>query len=219
MSQQITELYDDEGQRKYLNHVERIDFLKSTRILATDRQVFCLIILLTGCRISEALELTRKRIDTKNRTIIFRTLKQHRPKKTKKKKSASKKRKTTQPKAVRKFRHVHVPPWLIKRLLPILPDNPAKRIWPFCRRTGYRIIKAVMAHAEIEGPRSCPKGLRHGYGVAHSEKNTTIKAIAALMGHSNTETTMIYLDIVGDEMRKFASRTWLSEKFLLDLDS
>lgn len=219
MTQQTTELYDDEGQRKYLNHIERIDFLKSTRILATDRQIFCLVILQTGCRISEVLELTRKRIDVKNKTIIFRTLKQHRPKK---KKTAAKKRKTKKSKktkTIRRFRHVHVPLWLIKRLLVILPDNPTEQIWSFCRRTGYRIVKAVMTHAVIDGPRSCPKGLRHAFGVAHAENKTPIKVIARLMGHSSTKTTMIYIDLVGDEILTFAKGAWVSEKYLLTLDS
>jgi len=217
MTQQTTELYDDEGQRKYLNHAERIDFFKSTRILEADRQIFCILMLVTGCRISEALELTPKRIDIKNQTVIFRTLKHHKPKVAKK--GILKKKTSKEPKPTKRFRHVPVPPWLIKRLLKIIPADPTRRIWSFCRRTGYRIIKSVANHAGIDGPRSSPKGLRHGFGVAHAEKNTALKVIKELMGHRSTKTTMIYLNIVGDEMRRFASRVWPSEKLLLDLDS
>lgn len=40
----------------------------------------------------------------------------------------------------------------------------ARRLWPWCRVTGRRHVKAVMAGARIGGDRALPKGLRHGYG-------------------------------------------------------
>ncbi len=39
-------------------------------------RTFCLTLAYTGCRISEALELTPERVDLSDKSITFRTLKQ-----------------------------------------------------------------------------------------------------------------------------------------------
>ena len=159
--------------------------------------MFCLVILFTGCRISEALELTKDRIDSKEGKIVFRTLKQRNQK---------------------QFRAVPIPTWLIKGLQSIAPDNPTENIWSFSRRTGWRIIKSVMENTGIDGAQNCPKGLRHGFGMACAEENMPAKLIAKLLGHKNEKTTSIYLDAVGREERNFIKRTWIDQKLLLSVD-
>jgi integrase len=65
-----------------------------------------------------------------------------------------------------------------------------------------------MRQAGISGPHACPKGLRHGFGIACVQKNIPLPTIAKWMGHSTINTTAIYLNAVGDEERQFAKRIW-----------
>jgi integrase/recombinase XerD len=68
------DLYDRNGQRKYLTPEER-DVSESRRRAGTRSADFCGTLLYTGCRISEALGLTADRIDLKARRIVFESLK------------------------------------------------------------------------------------------------------------------------------------------------
>ncbi len=72
-----TELFTIDGKRKYLTRDEQDRFFIAANQLdrATVRTL-CLTMAFTGCRISEALELTIERVDLSAKAIIFRTLKQ-----------------------------------------------------------------------------------------------------------------------------------------------
>lgn len=120
------ELYDLRGRRKYLNRSERRAFRKAAMKLPKERRLLCLVMLNTGCRISEALQLTGDRIDLGESILIFRTLKQR---------------------GEIKFRPVPLKPIYLRELLAIAPDNLEQRIWDFSRTTAWRIIKSVMADA------------------------------------------------------------------------
>ena len=39
-------------------------------------------------------------------------------------------------------------------------------LWPITRQTANRQVGAIMRGAGIEGPQTCPRGLRHSFGVA-----------------------------------------------------
>jgi len=183
---QIT-LYDQRGRRKYLAHSERERFLKAVDFLPPERRAFCLVLLFTGCRISEAMQLTRERIDAELNTLNLKTLKRRDPEAQ---------------------RIVPVSAQLIRDLQGITQGKKGL-VWTFCRRTGWRIVKSAMAKAGIEGAQACPKGLRHGFGVTNAMNNVPIEKISKWMGHSNIKTTMIYLNVVGEEEREFAKRGWL----------
>ena len=73
------------------------------------------------------------------------------------------------------------------------------------RPTAYRLVKRVMARAGITG-----KGLRHGFGVAMvtGDKPLPIHMLSRLMDHSDTQTTEIYLQVVGQEVRQLVAETW-----------
>ncbi len=77
MSEEI-ELFDPDGNRLYLTQDERKSFLDTA--LKGDRYVrtFCTTLFYMGCRISEALELTPRRIDISSNLVIFETLKKRR---------------------------------------------------------------------------------------------------------------------------------------------
>lgn len=82
-------------------------------------------------------------------------------------------------------------------------------LWSFSRRTAWVTVKSVMSEAGIRGTQACPKGLRHGFGIACAENNVPVSLIKQWLGHASIETTIIYLNAVGKEEQNFAKRTWI----------
>jgi integrase/recombinase XerD len=71
----MIDLYDAKGGRKYLNATERSRFELAAREEERQVRTFCLMLLYSGCRISEALALTVKSIDFPAKSVVLRTLK------------------------------------------------------------------------------------------------------------------------------------------------
>ena len=71
-------LYDALGRRLYLTPGEGAAFLRTA--MGHDRLVrtFCSLLYYTGCRISEALHLTPRRVDFADQVIIVESLKKRR---------------------------------------------------------------------------------------------------------------------------------------------
>src|SRR5712692_7939225 len=148
------DLLDAQGRRLYLTEEERAAFLEAAHKAPRDVRTFCLVLLYTGCRISEALALTPRSFDFEGRAIVFRTRKKrHR----------------------NHYRAVPVPARLldtrdlvhnIQERQKLQGKDYAPWIWPWSRMTAYRRVQEVMGAASIApGPHKCPKGLRHSYGV------------------------------------------------------
>ncbi len=102
-------MFDREGHRKYLNATERRAF---RRAVATEpdmaRRAFCLTLFYSGCRISEALELTAERVDLTSKLLVFETLKQRQR---------------------GRFRAVLIPDKLVAIFKPMLADaSPSERV-------------------------------------------------------------------------------------------
>ena len=57
------QLYDNNGQRKYLTPDERRNFIRASESAMQQVRTFCETLAHTGCRISEALALTADRVD------------------------------------------------------------------------------------------------------------------------------------------------------------
>lgn len=76
------------------------------------------------------------------------------------------------------------------------------------RPTAYRLVKRVMDRAKIVGKQATGKGLRHGFGVAMVTARKPIHVLAQLMGHSDSKTTEIYLQVVGEEQRQMVTDAW-----------
>lgn len=180
-------LFDDRGRRKYLTGDERRRFLLVSGRCEARTRALCRLLVYSGCRVSEALQLTRDRLDATTGHVVLRTLKR---------------RKTV-------YRAVPIPDWLLAELLalPLLPEEP-DRVFGWCRQTAWRRVRAVMARAEISGAQAMPKGLRHGFGIATAERNIPGGLVQRWMGHSRLETTAIYQDAAGGEERAFAARLW-----------
>lgn len=71
-------LHDQHGQRKYLTPEERDAFIRAAESAAREVRTFCWTLAYSGCRISEALELTADRIDVREGRLVLETLKKRR---------------------------------------------------------------------------------------------------------------------------------------------
>lgn len=180
-------MFDREGHRKYLNWPEREAFFQAVK-KETDpfKRTLCLTLFYTGCRISEALNLTWERIDFTGQAVIFETLKRRKR---------------------GHYRSVPIPETLLKELLVLeIPSGGESRIWSCSRTTAYRQIKSTLAEANL--PKASPKGLRHSFAIACISRNVPLTIVKKWLGHARLETTAIYLDVIGEEERELAKRLW-----------
>jgi integrase/recombinase XerD len=191
-------LYDALGRRLYLTAGERDAFLRTA--LGHDRPVrtFCSVLYYTGCRISEALRLTPRRVDFADQVLILESLKKR---------------------LTGVYRAVPVPPALLDTLdmvhgLKEIQRRGRRRaldqpLWSWSRTTAWRRVVAVMKQADIsEGPHHVPKGLRHGYAIHALNKGVPLNMLSKWMGHSILEITAIYANAVGEEQQAIAARMW-----------
>ena len=68
-------IFSGSGERLYLTESERHRFLASAVEESRENRVFCSVLHYTGCRPSEALELTAEKISLTEKVIVFRSLK------------------------------------------------------------------------------------------------------------------------------------------------
>lgn len=198
-------LFSPEGERLYLTAQERKKFLAAAEEEDRENRIFCHVLHYTGCRPSEALELSPRRILTDSRDIVFRSLK-------KRKKDGRGRAKQPE------FRAVPVPKFLVDSFDYVFDIRRVHRkgkgldksFWDMSRPTAYRLVKRVMNRAEVIGKQATGKGLRHGFGIAmlSGPKPLPIHILAQLMGHSSTKTTEIYLQVVNEEKRKLVLDAW-----------
>jgi len=181
-------IYDQQGKRLYLSREERYAFLEAAKQESPEARLFCHVLHDTGCRPSEALALTASGVQLTEGTITFRTLKNR---------THDGRGRLKQP----QYRAVPVSSRLAESLdlvFNIRQRQGEKKeggtLWPMSRPTAYRLVKRVMARANIAGPQATGKGLRHGFGVTMvtATKPLPIHILAKAIGHSSTKTTEIY---------------------------
>lgn len=191
------DLHDAQGNRKYLTADERRAFFDAIPKALIDRngrekRTFALMLYYSGCRISEALEVTGERIDYKEQVVQFRTLKR-------KKQS---------------FRYVPLPHSFLEKLDDVhhvkdfVKKEPDKKIWQFNRKTGWSAIKAVMEKAGIEGAQATAHGLRHSFVIAHQQIKTPPHMIQKWAGWTSTQMLGVYGQALGKEERGLAEQIW-----------
>lgn len=198
-------LFSPGGERLYLTAQERQRFLAALDEESPMDRLFCRVLHFTGCRPSEALELTVGRVLVEGKALVFRSLK-------KRKEDSRGREKQPQ------FRTVPVPEILIEQLdydyeirrLQKKSKGTDVPLWSMSRPTAYRLVKRVMDRAGIVGKQATSKGLRHAFGVAMvtARKPLPIHVLAQLMGHSDSKTTEIYLQVVGEEQRQMVTDAW-----------
>jgi len=194
-------LYDDRNQRLYINRQERERFLAVARKSELPLRAFCLTLVFTGCRLSEALALTVGSVDVESRFVSIRTLKKR---------------------CRHEVREVPIPVELAAALSLLcdrrIAENPEVAVdgvslWTshhqaVDRITGYRWIKSVMKESGIQGMQASPKGLRHGYGVHALRSGVQLNMLRKWMGHASMATTAIYANAVGRDELEIAERMW-----------
>jgi len=151
------ELFTINGKRKYLTQEEQMRFLQAASELdRAEVRTFCMTLAYTGCRISEALELTIDRVDLSAKTISLRTLKQR-------------------DKII--YRDVPVPDHFLDALKLVHHVQKVQKLkgggtqtplWNFQRTMAWKHISRVMQSAGITGEHATPKGLRHGFRISVS---------------------------------------------------
>lgn len=173
-------LFGSSGQRKYLDAAERLRFLDAVERQSSIERLFCLTMLWTGCRISEALAFRPAQIGTECINIV-----------------SLKKR------GKHHVRQVPVPPEFVQDLL-----NAEALPFPFGRTKAWQIVRSVMREANIAGLQAMPRGLRHTFGVHAIQTGVPLHLVQRWLGHSQLTTTAIYLNVVGDEEQKIATQMW-----------
>ena len=189
-------LQNDDGERLYLNAAERSNFLKIAASYDPRPCSFAEMLAYTGCRISEALEITPARLDVDGNTVTLRSLKKRRDD---------------------VYRVVPVPPDYMDSLQRTFSIRQAQRrknaknerIWPWHRQYGLELTKGMMKEAGITpGPHVTPKGLRHAYGIHAISSGIPVTQLQKWMGHAQLSTTAIYVDFVGAKASDLAARMW-----------
>jgi len=79
------------------------------------------------------------------------------------------------------------------------------------RKIGYTSPESLVAI--FRGAQACPRGLRHGFGVAALQSAVPLHLIQRWMGHTRLSTA-IYLDVCGPEEIAFARRFWKAKASL-----
>jgi len=189
-------LYTRDGRRKYLNAVERTQFLNAASKSDGRTQALCFTLTYTGCRISEALGMSPASIQPDPGVISIRSLK---------------KREQLH------IREVPVPRVLIAVLDTVYGAgglllsgsiSPDDRLWTWGRTTAWSRVKQVMNDAGIYGPHASPKALRHSFGVHAIQSGIPLNLVQKWLGHANMATTAIYTNAVGPEEIAIAGRMW-----------
>lgn len=189
-------LFDEDGNRLYLNANEVLLLLKTAKEQSPKLRTLTETLVYTGCRISEALQLTPKNIERESNRIVFNSLKKRRGD---------------------IFRTVPVPVELIDLLTMghdlIKSQKTVKDsnvlLWNWSRQHSYELLKGLMIDSGIsEGKFRSPKGLRHAYGVNAIQKGVPINMLQKWMGHSDMKTTSIYANAIGKEEIEIANKMW-----------
>lgn len=192
-------LYAVSGARKYLNAAERRQAVAAANDLESDQALFVLTLAGTGARVSELLALSASSFQLERGLVALKTLKRRR----------------------HSVREVPLCPTLLQALDQHFrlaeaqrdPNLATRRLWPWCRQTGWRIIKRVMVRSGIVGIAASPRGLRHGFGVGTLQAGVPLNLTQRWLGHSRMSTTAIYADACGEEEIAFAERFWKLDRY------
>jgi len=197
-----SQLYDVEtGERKYLNREERSAFLEATQRQEQKTKFYCQLLYYTGCRLSEALEVSFDRFDFDRKGVHIRTLKQ----KDQNGEPSKRSRFSELPESYLNEVHGFFTARRGKRKYKTAAAEP---LWPVSDRMARNYVATVMAAASIDGLKATSRGLRHSMGVMLALEKVPLNVIQKVLGHSAIKNTLIYLDIVGDDRRDLISQIW-----------
>lgn len=189
---QTGSLYTASGRRKYLTESERARLLACAwKCQSATLRTLALVLIFTGCRISEALALTPSSIETGSGFIALRCLKRR--------------------SRTIIVREVPLPPNVLAELRRVhRACAPDERLWCVSRSWAWHLMKTLMREARIPGgPHATPRGLRHGFGLHAIHAGVPLNLVQRWLGHASMTTTAIYLQAMGEEERSIAARMWV----------
>lgn len=181
-------LYSKRSERLYLNKDERQRFEQVALLQNAETKLLCLLLLYTGCRLSEALAVKEAHFQWSEGIVSIKSLK----------------------KRDKHFvREISIPVHVMEPALEQIEVAPTDTaLIPCCRTTGWRMVKRTMDEAGISGAHATPKGLRHSFGVHCAFNNIPMPLTQKWLGHADIRTTAIYYQIIGKEEREMAERLW-----------
>ncbi len=121
-------LYSSEGRRKYLNGEERRRFIAAAMQAAPKVRTLCLTLAYSGCRLSEALNLTAYDVEVSDGLIAVRSLK--------KRGKIAVRQIPAPPRFLADLANVH-------RLADIYPSEPARRLWTWHRTRAWQLVSRL----------------------------------------------------------------------------
>jgi integrase len=185
-------LFDKEGNRNYMIEPEWRAFLAAAYQADPDTRTFCLVLLLTGARLTEIRNLTARSFDRGLGRVVIRCLKRRSV----------------------VYRDVPISSDLFdlvevqfdiagRRADPSLIDQ---KLWPWCRTTAWGRVKAVARDAGLPAFLCKPKTMRHTYAMEGTTfKSVPLALMQKLLGHARIESTTRYTTPLGQEARVFSS--------------
>ncbi|MGI2134031.1 hypothetical protein ACRN93_22290 [Shewanella baltica] len=125
-------LFSPDGERLYLTSEERRRFLDASALESPSERMFCHVLHYSGCRPSEVLAISPRRVMINDSAIVIHSLKKHKTDQQGRLKQAQ-------------YRSVPVPPFLIEhldlvfglRLLLRRELNADSPLWPMSRPTAH----------------------------------------------------------------------------------
>jgi len=179
-------LYTKDGRPKYLNQTERQRFIACAKRHEQAVRLLCLTLVYSGCRLTEALNLSSDSILEPEQALLIHSLKKR---------------------TAICYRQVPVPAELISELSVFANAQPG-RLFIWGRTRALHHVKRVMNMADIDGIRGTARGLRHTFGTHGIHCDIPITLLQRWYGHAKLETTAIYTQVLGQEEREIAERMW-----------
>lgn len=168
---------------RYFNKQEIDTILDSVK---NDPKKYLLLSLFwqTGARVSEILSIKVKDIDFHSRTLRITTLK----------------RKS------RPQRIIPIQGSLLGLLGAYIASNELKRddfILDITRQRAFQIVKETVLKSGFDEERAHPHTFRHSFAVFAVLSGVPILVIKNWLGHSNIQNTLIYMQVLGNDTRRF----------------
>ncbi|MCJ8325149.1 MAG: site-specific integrase [Rhizobiales bacterium] len=184
----------------YINKDERFRSIDSAITYDPYTKLLCLILIYTGCRISESLLVSFHDVQKGGEDGSRLSL-------------CTLKKRTN----VVVMREVPIPKVLVTAIEEVHQLNCLNQLGytkhspllNWCRTTAWKRVKQVMRTASIsDGAHASPKGWRHGFGVWAVQCNIPLSFIQRWLGHAKISTTAIYTHAVGRDEYMIAERMW-----------
>ncbi|MCX6817880.1 MAG: tyrosine-type recombinase/integrase [Candidatus Aenigmarchaeota archaeon] len=112
-----------------------------------------------------------------------------------------------------KDRYVHIPTEFASELKSYIGNQQTGRLFYVSDRHIRRIVKEYAVKAGIRKPEEVhPHTLRHSYATFLQNQGTPLNVIQETLGHSNIETTTVYVHLGMDKKKELIEKAFSSRK-------